>query len=151
MSIEDTLTMLQEQTAKLAEAQVSHESRLVRLEEGFQQVALAIKQLTELAANTDSRIDSAEEGQMHADARLDALIDSQIQLTHHVEALNGRFDVLTESQIQLTHHVEALSGRFDKAGKLLDQAAATIAQLAAAQQRTDEQIKALLARDQSGA
>src|SRR5574341_752809 len=80
MNVEDTLTALQEQTRILAAAQIGQETRLARVEEGFQQIALAIRQLTELSTATDGRLDPLEEGQAHTDARLDALIDAQIAL-----------------------------------------------------------------------
>ena len=39
MDIETTLTTLQEQTSILAAAQIGQETRLARVEEGFQQIA----------------------------------------------------------------------------------------------------------------
>src|SRR5262245_20540295 len=122
MTIEETVN-------KLAEAQIGHESRMTRVEESFKealhQIAISIQQLTQLATAAYSRLDSLEEEQVHSDARFDALIDAQIQLTRHGDALTGALVVI--------------NGRFDKVADVLEA-------LAAAQTHTDEQIRLLLER-----
>jgi len=123
MTIEETVN-------KLAEAQIGHESRMTRVEESFKealhQIAISIQQLTQLATAAYSRLDSLEEGQVHSDARFDALIDAQIQLTRHGDALTGAIVVV--------------NGRFDKVVDAFEA-------LAEVQARTDKQIRMLLDRN----
>jgi transcriptional regulator NrdR family protein len=106
-----------------------HESLQDRLEESFkeaiQHIAISIQQLTQLATAAYSRLDSLEEEQIHSDARFNALIDAQIQLTRHGDALTGA--------------IVAVHGRFDKVADVLEA-------VAAAQTYTDEQIRRLLDR-----
>ncbi len=99
---------LEEAVDRLAGAQLGHEFRLSRIEEGFQQISGAIEQLTRMLGATDERLDGLEEGQIHTDARLDALIDSQIQLTRRVDALTDRFDKVTEVIATLTRAQERM-------------------------------------------
>jgi len=110
---------LEETVDKLAGAQLGHEFRLSHIEDGFRQIAGAIRQLMQIASATDERLDTFEEGAVHTDARLDALIDSQIQLARRMDALDGRFDKVTE----------------------------VIETLIRAQANTDEQIRSLLERN----
>src|SRR5262249_60999030 len=77
MTIEDTVT-------KLAEAQLGHEARLTRLEDAYQQVAIAIKQLTQIA-------DAADSARHEADGRLDALINAQVRYEARQERLEEAF------------------------------------------------------------
>ena len=123
MTIEETVN-------KLAEAQIGHESRMTRVEESFKealhQIAISIQQLTQLATAAYSRLDSLEEEQVHSDARFDALIDAQIQLTRHGDALTGAIVVV--------------NGRFDKVVDAFEA-------LAEVQARTDKQIRMLLDRN----
>ncbi len=98
----------------VASGQADHDARLIRVEEAFQQISLAIKQLTELAANTDSRIDSIEETAIHTDARLDALITAQVKYEARQERLEEAFRQVAESHQTLVHlasvHEERLDG-----------------------------------------
>jgi|SRR5215813_8448051 len=123
MTIEETVN-------KLAEAQIGHESRMTRVEESFKEalhrIAISIQQLTQLATAAYSRLDSLEEEQVHSDARFDALIDAQIQLTRHGDALTGAIVVV--------------NGRFDKVVDAFEA-------LAEVQARTDKQIRMLLDRN----
>jgi hypothetical protein len=128
--IERTLKRLTEQTAKLTESQVSSESRLVRIEdsfnESFQRVALAIEQLTQMLSSHEERLDGDDEAQVHTDSRLDTLIDSQMQLTQRVDGLAVSIGSLAVAQAKTDEQILALI---------------------AAQVKTDEQIKQLLARE----
>jgi len=110
---------LEEAVDKLAGAQLGHEFRLSRIEDGFRQIAGAIRQLMQIASATDERLDKFEEGEIHTDAKLDALIDSQMQLARRMDALNGHFDKVTEVIETLIH----------------------------AQANTDEQIRSLIERN----
>ncbi|MGH9851857.1 MAG: hypothetical protein ACREBD_18630 [Blastocatellia bacterium] len=110
---------LEETVDKLAGAQLGHEFRLSRIEDGFRQIAGAIRQLMQIASATDERLDTFEEGAVHTDARLDELIESQIQLARRLDTLNGRFDKVTE----------------------------VIETLVQAQANTDQQIRSLLDRN----
>ena len=93
---------LEEAVDKLAGAQLGHEFRLSRIEDGFRQVAGAIRQLMRIASATDERLDKFEEGAVHTDDRLDELIESQIQLARRLDTLNGRFDKVAEAIETLT-------------------------------------------------
>jgi chromosome segregation ATPase len=123
----------------IEETIANHDSRIARLEEAFQQVAMSIKQLTELAITADGRLDSAEEASVHTDARLDALIDSQIQLTQRMDSwtqrmdtLTQRVDTLTAAQLKTDEQIGAVNARFERVGEMLEQAAVSIGQLAKA-------------------
>src|SRR5215510_2764193 len=50
MSIEETVN-------RIAGAQLGHTYRLSRIEEGYQQIAVAIQQLTQIASSNDGRIE----------------------------------------------------------------------------------------------
>jgi chromosome segregation ATPase len=141
-----TIEQIERTLQTVAESQADHGARLIRVEEAFQQVAVAIKQLTELATTTDGRLDSVEEAQVHTDARLDVLIDSQIQLTARVDtltgdiaALTGRMDTLAAAEIGLTQRMDDLAATQIGLTKQMDA-------LAEAQTRTDHQIVAVNGR-----
>ncbi len=104
MTIEEIERTLQ----TVAENQANHASRIERLEDAFQRVALAIEQLTRIAVNTDERLDVAGEGQVYTDARLDALIDQQIQLTHRVDSVAVTVGSLAIVQAKTDDQIAAL-------------------------------------------
>lgn len=109
-----------ERIEALINAQVRYEARQEKLEEAFRQVATAHTQVVEMLQRHEERLDSHDEANIHTEARLDALIDAQIQLIERVDTL--------------TRDIAAINGR----------AAATderLATLIEAQARTDEQMK----------
>ncbi len=130
---EVTIEEIEQSLKTVADGQAVHETRLARLEDAFQKVAMAIEQLTALATLTDERLDTNEEARIHSDARLDALIDSQIQITH-------RFDQMTEHAGRIDTHLDALATAQTRTD---DQIKALIA----AQVRTDEQIRLILSKN----
>src|SRR5262249_25803213 len=101
MTIEDTVT-------KIAEAQLGHEARLTRLEDAYQQVAIAIKQLTQIA-------DAADSARHKADERLDALINAQVRYEARQERLEEAFRQVAASHAQLVEmlplHEDRLHGQ----------------------------------------
>ena len=142
MTIEEINRTLQ----TVVESQANHESRMTLLEdsfkESFQQVALAINQLTLLSTTTDERLDSVEKSQAHTDSRLERITlledlfkESFQQVTLAINQLtllstttderldsveesqahtDSRLDALINSQIQLTQHFDQMIERFDQ-------------------------------------
>jgi len=92
MTIEDTVT-------KLAEAQLGHESRLTRVEDAFQEVAIAIKQLTRIA-------DAADLARHETDERLDVLINTQVRYETRQERLEEAFRQVAASHCQLVEMLQ---------------------------------------------
>ncbi|MGH9838039.1 MAG: hypothetical protein ACREEM_04570 [Blastocatellia bacterium] len=128
-----------------------HESRQAKLEEAFRQVAESHQALVQLAGIHEERLDSHEEGQAHTDARLDALIDSQIQLTQRVDTLTGDIAALTGDIAALNGHFEQtderlnrMSERDEEHDQHLGQIDERLSQVAALQSGNAEQIKALI-------
>jgi chromosome segregation ATPase len=133
---------LNDQTAKLAEAQLANESRQTRLEEAFQQVAQSFQLLVEFARDTDGRLDALEEAQVHTDTRLDALIDSQIQLTHRVDALTQNVNRIAEQSVQTNGRIDTLTNRIERLAELQGENAEQIKELIAAQAAVATKSKA---------
>ncbi|MGH9841987.1 MAG: hypothetical protein ACREEM_24790 [Blastocatellia bacterium] len=139
----------------------NHEARQAKLEEAFRQVAESHQAIVQLAGIHEDRLDSQDEGQVHTDARLDALIDSQIQLTQRVDtltgdiaALNGHFEQTDERLNRMSERAEAHDRQLGQIDERLSQVAALqsgnagqIKVLIEAQARTDEQIRLLLDRN----
>lgn len=122
---------------QLAAAQIGYESRQQRLEEGFRQVAESHRMLVELAQIQEERIDGHDEAQVHTDARLDALIDSQIQLTQRVDTLTAGIAAVNGLVDRTDTRLDRITERLDLVGMRLDQVAGLQAENA-------EQIKALI-------
>ncbi len=127
MDIETALTTLQEQTRIIAAAQIGHETRLARVEEGFRRLAEAHQALVQLLGIHDERLDAGDAAQEHTDARLDGLIDAQIDFSARLAQL---------AAIQAEQKREA-----DQRGVRLDE---KLAQLQEAQARAAEQIRLLM-------
>lgn len=110
MNIEDTV-------AKLADGQAGQDARLVRLETAFQSVAQSLQMLIEMAAAHEERLDAGDEARIHTDARLDALIDSNIKVDERFDQArahaDARLDALVDSQIKLDERFAAMTDRFD--------------------------------------
>lgn len=132
MDIETTLATLQENTSILAAAQVGHETRLARVEEGFRRLAEAHQALVQLLGIHDERLDAGDEARTHTDARLDGLIDAQIDFSE-------RLAQLAAIQAEQKREAEARGARLDE----------KLAQLQEAQARAAEQIKLLIERNGS--
>ncbi len=130
MSLEETVN-------RLAGAQLGHTFRLARIEDGFQQIAVAVQQLTRIAEAADGRQDSLEEGQAHVDARLNALIDSEIQLAQRVETLRNELS-------ELNGRFEQIDAILERVAELQIENAGQLNALIVAQARTDELIRALI-------
>jgi len=130
MDIETTLATLQENASILAAAQVGHETRLARVEEGFRRIAEAHQALVQLLGIHDERLDAGDEAQAHTDARLDALITAQIDF-------NERLAQLAAAQAEQRREAEERGARLDE----------KLAQLAEAQARTAEQVRLLCERN----
>jgi hypothetical protein len=127
VDIETTLATLQEQTRVIAAAQIGHETRLARVEEGFRRLAEAHQALVQLLGIHDERLDAGDEARTHTDARLDGLIDAQIDFSERLAQL---------AELQVQHKREA-----DERGARLDE---KLAQLQEAQARAAEQIRLLM-------
>jgi SHS2 domain-containing protein len=131
-----------ERIEALINAQVRYEARQEKLEEAFRQVAAAHVQLVEMIRLHENRLDGHDGANAHAESRLDALINSQIQLTERV-------DTLTMDIAAVNGGVERIGDRLDQAAALQAANAEQIKALIAAQARTDEQIRLLLDRNGS--
>ncbi|MGH9751850.1 MAG: hypothetical protein ACREA2_03625 [Blastocatellia bacterium] len=144
------------------------------IERAFQQVALSIQQLTQMAVRADERQDAAdverqadESWRRDADERLEALINAQVRYEARQEKLEESFRTVVEL---LRRHEERLDGQdearertdgrldaliddqisariqAEERGRLMDE---KLARLAEAQRRTDEQIRLLIERNGS--
>ncbi len=116
----------------LINAQVRYEARQERLEEAFRRIAEAHQTLVQLISIHEERLDAGDEARAHTDVRLDGLIDAQI-------GFDERLARLADAQAQYRRQAEERGARLDE----------KLAQLQAAQARTDEQIKLLLDRNGS--
>lgn len=106
-SLADRQLKTDEHFADLATAQTGQESRLVRLETAFQQVAQSLQLLIEMTATHEERLDAGDEARVHTDARLDALIDSQIALGQRFDQMAEKFDRMGERFDQMLVRAEA--------------------------------------------
>jgi chromosome segregation ATPase len=110
MTIDDTVT-------KLAEAQLGHEARLTRVEDAFQEVAIAIKQLTQIADAADRRLEASDSARQEADKRLDALINAQVSYEARQERLEEAFRQVAASHAQLVEMLQLHEDRPDGQGE----------------------------------
>jgi hypothetical protein len=110
----------------------NHEARQGGLEEAFRRVAEAHQTLVQLVGIHEERLADSDSAQAHTDARLDGLIDTQIDFSERLTQLAG---------LQAEHKRES-----EERGARLDE---KLARLQAAQARADEQIKLLLDRNGS--
>lgn len=106
---------IEETVSKLAESQTGQDARLVRLEAAFQQVAQSLQLLIEMTATHEERHDAHDEARIHADARLDALIDSQIKLGERFDAMTARTDARLDALIDAQVRYEARQERLEEA------------------------------------
>lgn len=138
------------------------------VERAFQQVALSIQTLTQMAVRADERQDAADTSRGVADQRIEALISAQVRYEARQERLEEAFRQVAESHADivalLLRHEDRLSGhdedqartdgrldaliddqisarrQAEERGRLLDE---KLARLSEAQARTDEQIQQL--------
>jgi DNA repair exonuclease SbcCD ATPase subunit len=110
----------------------NHEARQGGLEEAFRRVAEAHQTLVQLVGIHEERLADSDSAQAHTDARLDGLIDTQIDFSERLTQLAAK---------QAEHKREA-----DERGARLDE---KLAQLQEAQARAAEQVRALIERNGS--
>jgi hypothetical protein len=84
-----------------------------QIERAFQQVALSIQQLSQVAVRTDARLDAAEAGHRETDERIEALINSQVRYEARQEKLEDAFRLVAESHAQLVEMIRLHEGRID--------------------------------------
>lgn len=84
------------------------------IERAFQQAALSIQQLTQVAVRTDARLDASDSARREADERVEALIIAQVGYEARQERLEEAFRQVAVSHVQvvemLRHHEERLDG-----------------------------------------
>jgi hypothetical protein len=131
-----------ERIEALINAQVRYEARQEALEESFRQVAESNQGIVRMLALHEERPDGQDKEDVHTESRLDALIDSQIQLT-------ARVDTLTSDVVALSSRIDRIGGHLDRVAVLQGENAKQISVLIAAQARTDELIRLLIERNGS--
>ena len=105
MTIEETVN-------RLAGAQLGHTFRLSRIEDGFQQIAVAIQQLTQIAVTTDGKVDGNR-------AALDGRFERIDEILRRVAELQS------ESSAQIKALVAAQTRTDEQIRLLLDQNGST--------------------------
>ncbi|MCI0662789.1 MAG: hypothetical protein L0220_17110, partial [Acidobacteria bacterium] len=142
---------------------VGYDSRQALLETAVQQVAVSYQMIVELIQIQEERIDGHDEMHKDTDARLNALIDSQIRvgekvdkLTADITAVNGRVDRIDERLDRMSERAEAHDQQLIRIGEQLTRIDERLNQVVSLQAenakqmiRTDDQIRALVAAQAS--
>ncbi len=76
----DSEMTIEETVNKIAGAQLGHTFRLSRIEEGFQQIAVAIQQLSEIVSSTDGQLEGEITAFNDRLERTDAVLEKVVEL-----------------------------------------------------------------------
>jgi chromosome segregation ATPase len=83
------------------------------IERAFQQVALSIQQLTQVAVSTDARLDASDTARREADERIEALINAQVRYEARQEKLEEAFRQVAAAHVQLVEMIRLHENRLD--------------------------------------
>jgi chromosome segregation ATPase len=90
-----------------------HEARQSKLDDAFRTVV-------ELLRIQEERIDGHDAALEHSDSRLDALIDSQIQLTQRLDRIGEHIDRVAGQMETLNGRADRTDDRLDRIGKIIE-------------------------------
>ncbi len=83
------------------------------IERAFQQVALSIQQLTQIAARTEERLDASDTARQDTGEKLDALINAQVRYEARQERMEEAFRQIAESHQALIGLLRIQEERID--------------------------------------